>query len=201
MPLSKTTKNLCWIVWWVCSLTAEVQARPDQARGDCLISTDFYIVHFTAFQPPKKMPTDLRERRQALQRYCRELPNTGTTFLGIDFIDRDVRQLPIALKVVEESGDTGDSERVLKALPAKRYPHGVAEMRVDFDRPGHYALVVEFGDHPELADDRLRIPLTVGIERWHVPWLAIAAAISIGLFFSMIAFFVLHFRRGETVTS
>ncbi|HEB77866.1 MAG TPA: hypothetical protein ENI90_04980 [Methylothermaceae bacterium] len=185
---------LFWSVWSACFVAGEALAQPRLEQNDCLVATDFYIVHFTAFQPPAAPPRNARERRQAFQRYCRELPRTGTTYFGIDFIDRDVRDIPITLKVVEEQPD-GKASRTLVALPSRQYPRGVAELKVDFDRPGRYALVVEFGDRVELADDRLRIPISVGLDLWHVPWLAIAAALSLVVFFSLISFFILHFRR------
>lgn len=187
----------CWIAWLICLLIAEAQAAPRSQEGDCLITTDFYIVHFTAFQPPSGGTGDARQRREEFRRYCRELPQTGVTYFGIDFMDRDVRHLPIALRVVEErgEGEAGEVMRTLKEIPPRPYPQGVAALKVDFDRPGHYALVVQFGE-AELADDRLRIPLTVGLSSFPIPWLPIAAAISLVLFFSMIGFFVLRFRRG-----
>lgn len=167
-----------------------------------MVTTDFYIVHFSAFQPPDKNPGEFsaRERETAFQPYCHELPHTGTTYFGFDFIDRDARSLPIALSVIEEmprAEDNGKSVRTLEEVPAKVYSHGVAELKVDFDYPGRYAVLIQFGGKSALEDDRLRIPLSVGMTTYDFPVLATLAGAGGVLFFALFAYLVLTFwRRG-----
>lgn len=163
----------CWIAWLICLLATE--ANPTLPKEDeCLISTDLHIVHFSAFQPAAE-----GSKAENFQRYCQELPRVGTAYLSVDFVDRDVRHLPIALKVVEEDAQ-GAALRTLSELPAKIYPQGVASVQVTFDRIGRYALKVQF-QGTELSDE-LRIPLTVGsasLPRW-LPVAGIGTATVIG---------------------
>ncbi len=189
------------IVLLGCLAAADLAAAPIKKGGsDCLVGTDFYIVHFNAFQPPAEIPTGAREKRQALQRFCQRLPRTGTTYFGIDFIDRDVRSLPISLSVVEEREEDGSAMKTLKTVPSQLYPHGVAELKVDFDHPGRYALIIQFGEETGLSDDRLRIPLTVGLGGDSIPWLKVAAIFSLLAFFTMVIFFFVRFKNGEVAT-
>jgi len=175
-------------------------ASRKKGGSDCLVGTDFYIVHFNAFQPPSQIPSSRRAKRQALQRFCHRLPKTGTTYFGIDFIDQDVRSLPVSLEVVEEGeleGDQPTTVRTLKTIPSKVYPHGVAALKVDLDHPGHYALLVHFGEEKGLSDDQLRIPLTVGMGGDPVQWLKWVAVFSLMAFLTMVVFFIVRFKNGE----
>ncbi|MCX8049522.1 MAG: hypothetical protein N3A55_07660 [Methylohalobius sp.] len=176
--MPKPIRLLGWIVCLTGCLAAEIQAKPPPSpkqEAECLISTDFHIVHFSAFQP-----TAEGSKAEKFQRYCQELPRVGTAYLSVDFVDRDVRHVPIALKVVEEDKQ-GTALRTLNETPAQVYTQGVASVQVAFDRPGHYALLVQF-QAEELADE-LRIPLTVGFKPMPIKWMAAGtgAAVLIGI--------------------
>lgn len=134
----------------LCFLAAKAPAKP-QAEDECLIGTDFHLVHFSAFQPGAREGGEF-------QRYCQELPRAALSYLGIDFMDRDARQVPIALAVVEEDAQ-GKVLRTLLELAPQTYPQGVASLQVNFDRSGQYAVRVRF--QGEDLSDELRIPLTV----------------------------------------
>ncbi len=181
-----TRKRLrCWTVWLICWLATEANPTPPE-EDECLISTDLHIVHFSAFQPAAE-----GSKAENFQRYCRELPRVGTAYLSIDFVDRDVRRLPIALKVVEEDTQ-GAVLRTLSELPAKTYPQGVASVQVAFDRVGHYALLLQF-QGGELADE-LRIPITVGLS--FVPmWLRVATGTGIGVVVATLSWIGIRARR------
>ncbi len=147
------------IAWLICLLLAKAYAKPSPSEDECLISTDFHIVHFSAFQPGAS------QQGNRFKRYCQQLPRVALSYFGIDFLDRDVRQLPVALAVVEENSQ-GKPVRTLTEIAPKIYSQGVASLQVNFDRPGHYAVLVRFQGE-EMADE-LRIPLTVAsISR---PW-------------------------------
>ncbi len=156
--MPKPKRHLGWIALLICLLVAETHAKPSLQERECLIGTDFHLVHLSAFQPGQ------RKEGSEFERYCQQLPRTGLTYLGIDFMDRDVRHLPVALAVVEE-----DAQRTLLELAPQAYVHGVASLQVNFDRPGRYAVLVRF--QGEDLTDELRIPLTVGASS---PWRPIA---------------------------
>ncbi len=129
----------------------------------CLITTDFYIVHLTAYQPPKK--DSKTKKRHTFERFCQELPEHGNSFLAIDFIDRDLRKMPIGMSVIKlkenpEGGEMIDG-KVLAEIPPQIYKTGVSQIQVDFPKPGHYALIATVGD--DMFADKIRIPLRVGI--------------------------------------
>jgi hypothetical protein len=153
-------------------------ARAASQEAECLLSTDFHIVHFSAFQPGK------RKEGSEFTRYCQELPRPGLSYLGIDFMDRDARRVPIALAVVEEDAQ-GKAQRTLKEIAPQIYPQGVASLEVNFDRPGRYVVLVRFAGE-ELTDE-LRIPLSVGgtSKSWIWIFSALGGAVVLGLALSV----------------
>jgi len=132
------------------------------ASMTCLIANDFYAMHFTALQKG-------RQRNEATEfvKYCQEIPTAGETYLTVDLLDRDVRKLPVALRVVEESASTDGAApkeiRTLSETPRQVYKNGTAETHVDITQPGHYALIVSVGEDPFSEDDNVRIPFSVGL--------------------------------------
>ncbi|MGH8593387.1 MAG: hypothetical protein ACREV3_05885 [Gammaproteobacteria bacterium] len=139
------------------------QSDDKLSQLSCLITTDFYIVHFTAFQPragetdPKKM----------FRPYCQDLPEASRAYLTVDLVDQDVRKMPVGLKLVEEAqgaenGQLEPQQRMLVEVPSKVYKYGVVETQADFDKPGHYALLVTIGE-AVAEENTIRIPLRVGL--------------------------------------
>ncbi len=160
---------------------AQSQADSDPIKSlVCLITTDFYIVHLTAYQEPKNLSKS--KKRKKFEPFCQTLPNDGPSFLSIDFIDRDLRKMSIAMRVIEEAEDPKSGEMVeVKAIadkPAQIYKNGVAQIQADFPKPGHYALIAMVGD--DMFADKIRIPLRVGI----------GEAFSWGTFFPYIIFII-----------
>ncbi|MGH8607701.1 MAG: hypothetical protein ACREX9_09840 [Gammaproteobacteria bacterium] len=139
------------------------QSDDKLSQLSCLITTDFYIVHFTAFQPragetdPKKM----------FRPYCQDLPEASRAYLTVDLVDQDVRKMPVGLKLVEEAqgaenGQLEPQKRMLVEVPSKVYKYGVVETQADFDKPGRYALLVTIGE-AVAEENTIRIPLRVGL--------------------------------------
>lgn len=134
-------------------------------RGlDCLVASDFYSVHLTAFQNPKKASSE-KALRGAFSSYCQDIPATGQTFISMDLLDRDARQLPVEIRVVEIAKSVGadawtEVETLARVAP-QVYKNGVVEVAVDFERSGHYAVKLLVGG--EMFADEIHIPLTVAI--------------------------------------
>ncbi|MDF9392568.1 MULTISPECIES: hypothetical protein [Methylococcus] len=132
------------------------------AAMNCLVANDFYAVHFTAMQEGR-----YENERHEFTKYCQEIPGTGKTYLSIDLLDRDVRNTPIALRVIEEDLGAGSQlpkeKRTLAEVPPKIYKNGTVETYTNITEPGHYALIAVFGDEAVTEDDRLRIPFSVGV--------------------------------------
>jgi hypothetical protein len=132
------------------------------ASMNCLVANDFYAVHFTAMQEGR-----YEGERHDFAKYCQEIPGTGKTYLSIDLLDRDVRNTPVALRVIEEDlgegGQLPKEKSTLAEVPAKIYKSGTVETYANITQPGHYALIAVIGDEAVTEDDRLRIPFSVGV--------------------------------------
>ncbi|MGH6635609.1 MAG: hypothetical protein ACRED0_05555 [Gammaproteobacteria bacterium] len=169
--MKKITRILTLVFWSVLALPqAWPQSQNSQggqvddklSRLSCLVTTDFYMVHFTAFQP-KAGETD---PKKMFRPYCQDLPDASKAYLTLDLIDRDVRKMPVGLKLVEEAQGAEqaqlEQQRTLMEVPPKAYKHGVVETQADFDKPGNYALLVTIGE-AAAEEDTIRIPLRVGL--------------------------------------
>ncbi len=133
----------------------------------CLITNDFYAVHFSAYLKPVQIEKN-EDKRALLTPYCQELPSTGKAFFTADLIDRDVRQTPIGIRIVEiEKSINNDNNfkeiRVLNEIEAKLYSKGVVEAQADLDKKGDYMLILLMGGNDALSEeDKLKIKFHVG---------------------------------------
>jgi len=180
---------------------AEAQDKYDPKKNlTCLITTDFYIVHLTTYQEPKK---DSGSKRNKFEPYCQELPKDGLTYLAIDFIDRDLRQMPVEMQVVEAlpnpevEGEMKDGATIAHE-PVKQYTTGVAQIQANFPKPGQYTLIVSVGD--DMFADKIRIPLWVGVSspfKWTslLPYLIALLALVVG--YGLYRFFLFMHNRKQ----
>jgi hypothetical protein len=143
---------------------------PDKNSVGCLVTNDFYAVHFSAYLKPSG---DLKtaDRAALLKSYCDTLPGPGIAFFSADLIDEDIRQTPIGIRLVElekvvgNAGKSAESKeiRTLSEVPAKIYANGVVTAQGNIDKNGDYALILAVGgDAAKTEDDRLKIPFHVG---------------------------------------
>jgi hypothetical protein len=144
---------------------------PDMNTVGCLITNDFYAVHFSVYVKTAAAPKDASDRAALLKPYCQELPTTGKAFFAADLIDRDIRKTPIGIRVVEleltGSDDTKPENfkevRTITEVPAKEYSKGVVEAQADIDKNGYYALFLLIGGEEAISDeDKMRIAFHVG---------------------------------------
>lgn len=144
---------------------------PDLNSVGCLITNDFYAVHFSVYVKTTSAPKDAKDREALLKPYCQELPVTGKAFFSADLIDRDIRQTPIGIRVVELEL-TGDDDtkpesfkevRTISTVEPKIYSKGVVEAQADITKEGYYALFLMIGGEEAISDeDKLRIAFHVG---------------------------------------
>jgi hypothetical protein len=156
-----------------CNKESENTQSPQIADKDsvgCLVTNDFYAVHFSAYLKPTG---DLKnaDRAALLRPYCQELPGAGQAFFSADLIDNDVRETPIGIRVVElekiadskEKSEQFKEIRTLAEIPAKIYAKGVVEAQANLDKNGDYAMILIIGGEDAISeDDRLKIPFHVG---------------------------------------
>lgn len=150
-----------------CDMSEKLGTPPQIADVNsvgCLVANDFYAVHFSAYLKPKTGD----DKIALLTPYCQELPNEGKVFFSADLIDRDIRQTPIGIRVIEIE-KTGDKPtdfkeiRELNKVEPKIYAKGVVEAQADLDKKGDYALILLIGGEEAMSDDdKLRIMFHVG---------------------------------------
>jgi len=139
--------------------------RPDL---DCLIANDFYAVHFSSYvQPSKEQIT--QDAKAAFVPFCQKIPRAGKMFFTADLIDRDIRTIPIGIRIVEveKTGQKAPDDfreiRTVAEIPSKLYPRGAVEAQAEIDKNGDYLLYLLIGEAIE-EDDKFRIPLEVGVD-------------------------------------
>ncbi|MGH8533836.1 MAG: hypothetical protein ACREV1_14200, partial [Gammaproteobacteria bacterium] len=124
-----------WPVWaygWGIEPDDQPQQQEDYPRVTCVINTNAYSVHFSAYLQSSADDLLSTESDMFLP-YCQEIPSTGKAHFTMDFLDRGVRRLPVAVRVIEESGDDtselAPASRMLVDVPAKIYPTGIIEVQ------------------------------------------------------------------------
>ncbi|KJV05403.1 hypothetical protein [Methylocucumis oryzae] len=155
--------------------------RPDL---DCIVANDFYAMHFSVYVQPKN--ADSAKDKNTFVPYCQEIPIEGQMFFSADLIDRDIRETPIKVRLVEveyknENGSESINEiRVLKEVEQKLYTKGIVEAQADIDKKGSYILYLLIGEGIE-EDDRFKIKLTVGDNSKQYLIISIGAAVLVAL--------------------
>jgi len=163
----------------------------------CLITNDFYAVHFSAYLKS----SGGNDRDALLRPYCQDIPGVGKAFFAADLIDRDIRKTPIGVRVVEvkKTGSKPDDFTELRTIaefPAKLYPRGVVEAQADIDKNGDYVLVLIVGGEDALAEeDKLKIPFTVGGNPFGLSTIELSALAGGGLLLVVGVVFLAVFLR------
>ena len=119
--------------------------------------------------------------------YCQEIPSTGKAHFTMDFLDRGVRRLPVAVRVVEESDDdpseVAPASRMLVDVPAKIYPTGIIEVQAALNKPGRYAVLLTVDKKDHTGKGQVRIPLQVAPGTWPpLLFIGLAAAVAAALY-------------------
>ncbi len=174
--------NSLWSVLTLCLALTACDKLPDRSKPPqiqdlnsvgCLIANDFYAVHFSAYLKPTQNIQEMKEseREALLQPYCQEIPKPGKLFFSADLIDRDVRQTPVGVKIVELEKTGSDPTKIesykevktIAEVAAQAYPRGVVEAQADLTKNGDYAMILIIGGEEALAeDDKLKVLFHVG---------------------------------------
>jgi hypothetical protein len=182
-----------------------------KATVGCLVANDFYAVYFSAYIKPVDDAKGIDGDRRALFRsYCKDIPKAGNAFFTADLVGDELRQTPIAVKIVEQELTGGDDKKaenfkdikVLADIPATVYPKGVVESRADLTKEGYYAIYLTIGEEAISDEDRLRIPLHVGVDPdakplWHRIGMIVASIATFLLIAFFSYFFFMRKRRPE----
>jgi hypothetical protein len=172
-------------------LSVQAQHFHELDKNFCLLKFGPYGMHLTEYQP------DTSDR----QELCGDIPSTGRTVVVLDFIEGELRSLPIEVRVIKDTGSEQDLQAITVVhLPAKVYTGGFINFEHSFSQPGKFIGVITVrGKEEHVA----RFPISVGeggvlSHLMHylmviVPIVAIAGGAAI--------FFLVRGRRKSPVTT
>ena len=168
-------------MWRFCGLLLVLMllhARPVLAHGGlsmdkdmCKLTLGPYTMHFTGYQPEV---TGANE-------FCEDIPRVGHTVIALDALDEALRDVPIEVRIVRDTGDESNLEAItVLHVPPKVYTSGTVTFDHRFEASGKFVGLVSAGTAP---DQHLsRFPFSVAAGRSHLePWLWAAAIIAGGV--------------------
>lgn len=131
----------------------------------CTVFMDFYSARFTAYQPDF----------YGEQKFCNELPGTGTTIFTLNYLHRSLKEVPVDFRIIRDATGQGrfasweDVERLgdlepytVFYRPPEVRPDETLLVQHQFTERGEYLAVISAG-HP--TSDRLYravFPITIG---------------------------------------
>jgi hypothetical protein len=137
----------------------------------CTVQAGGYSMHIAGYLP----------KVRGLEMFCQRVPSVGEAILVLDFIDRELRKLPVEFRITED--DRGDNPQTLVYLPPQTYPTGTLSASVNFDTPGQYVGIVTV-DADEATIGRFSILIesdSGGSKNWMIYALLILGAIAGGV--------------------
>jgi len=138
-------------------LASRMSAGGKMDMFGCMLSNDYYIANFAAFQADPQQPRNARNMQFPI---CQEIPNVGETQITVDMLDRDVRKKLVSLKVFNSN-----KQLITETAPTLA-KQGYVSTNVNFPKSGNYDLAVYVNDQDlNVAPEKsaLHIPLTVAI--------------------------------------
>lgn len=147
----------------------------------CKLRIGPFNMHFAGYQPKANGNTE----------FCEDIPATGNTIIVMDAIDSELRNIPIEVRLIEDTGDrsldvgTADGSQLnsvtMLHLPSKIYETGSIPIEFNFTHAGKYVGLVTAGDKGQYTS---RFPFSVGIEKTSYGiYVLVAGVILLGLGF------------------
>jgi hypothetical protein len=131
-------------------LSAQAQHFHELDKNFCILKFGPYGMHLTEYQP------DISDR----QELCGDIPSTGRTVVVLDFIEGELRSLPVEVRVIKDTGSEQDLQAItIVHLPAKVYTGGFINFEHTFNQPGKFIGVITVGGKEEHV---ARFPISVG---------------------------------------
>jgi hypothetical protein len=131
-------------------LSVQAQHTHELEKNFCILKIGPYGMHLTGYQP------DLSAGKES----CGEVPGTGRTVLVLDYIEGELRSLPVEVRIIRDTGSEQDLQAItVLHVPSKVYPSGFISLEHNFDQPGKFVgLVTLGGTHEHVA----RFPISIG---------------------------------------
>ncbi len=131
-------------------LSAQAQHFHELDKNFCILKFGPYGMHLTEYQP------DTSDR----QELCGDIPSTGRTVVVLDFIEGELRSMPVEIRVIKDTGSEQDLQAITVVhLPAKVYTGGFINFEHSFSQPGNFiGIITVRGKEEHVA----RFPISVG---------------------------------------
>ena len=161
-------------------IAAQAQHGHELAANTCVIHMGPYKMYFSSYQP------DTHHDHQ----FCQELPDIGNTVLVLDFVERELRSVPVEFRVIRDTGSEQDLESItLVHFPPKIYPKGSIDVKHNFEQSGKFIVLVSVGDKQEHLS---RFHFSVGetnpishLQHYMVVLLPLGVAIAIAVYYGL----------------
>jgi hypothetical protein len=175
------TRLVGGLLWLFVGIFTTVEAT---AHGGLAMEKDYcklrvgpHVMHFTGYQPGDGYRKE----------FCEDIPSTGATIVILDFIDDALRDLPVSVRIIRDTG--GGPERdlgnpIVYHVPPKIYPMGTFSFNYQFREAGNYVGLVTVGDGNKQVIGRF--PFSVGAPpylRYLFP--AVLLAVGFGLVYGI----------------
>ena len=117
----------------------------------CKLRLGPFNMHFTGYQPA------INGNRE----FCEDIPKVGHTIVVMDAMDPELREMPIEVRIIRDTGDERQLDAITVAhLPPKIYESGSVPLEYSFTTPGRFVGLVTAGDQGQYTS---RFPFSVGI--------------------------------------
>lgn len=138
----------------------------------CKLRIGPFNMHFAGYQPKANGNTE----------FCEDIPATGGTIIVMDAIDSELRETPIEVRLIEDTGNESQLDAVtVLHLPPKIYETGTIPIEFNFAHAGKYVGLITAGDNGQYTS---RFPFSVGIEKAsYGVYLLVACVVLLGLGF------------------
>jgi hypothetical protein len=146
----KLVMAICLMLAIGTPLSAQAQHFHELDKNFCILKFGPYGMHLTEYQP------DTSDR----QELCGDIPSTGRTVVVLDFIEGELRSLPIEVRVIKDTGSEQDLQAITVVhVPAKVYTGGFINFEHSFSQPGKFiGVITVHGKEEHVA----RFPISVG---------------------------------------
>ena len=133
---------------------AEAHGGLSMDRDTCKLRVGSYVMHFTGYQPDSS----------AAREFCEDIPEIGRTVIVLDYLNDELRDLPVEVRIIRNTGDESDLPKVtVFDKPPAVYPRGSVAVETTFTEPGRFVGLVTVGSDPPQVS---RFPFAVGTSGW-----------------------------------
>lgn len=127
------TAGLCLLIGGLFPASVMAHGNVTLEEDICMRRIGGNMVHFSAYQP----------QFEPKAQYCTEIPEVGDTFLVVDLVDKNLRNVPLAVRIVKGLGEGGKEEedQTIAYWKPVSHPDGVVRGEAKLEK-GLYKLII-----------------------------------------------------------